>query len=173
MGKDTRELREEIDHTRDRMGDTVDAIAYKADVPSRMQDAVGDRIDSVKSVITGSVGTVRDKLGSVMPDTGQMQEQAANAVGAIRENPLGILLGSVAVGFLLGSLMPATRIENERLGEFSDRLKQTAQDASGQLLESGKAVMKDTMSAAKEAATQSAVEHGSEVARDARQSMRD
>ncbi|MBV8074234.1 MAG: DUF3618 domain-containing protein, partial [Candidatus Eremiobacteraeota bacterium] len=34
MGKDPNQIRREIDATRDRIGETTDAIAYKADVPA-------------------------------------------------------------------------------------------------------------------------------------------
>ena len=78
MGQEAGELRTEIAETRDRMGDTVDALAYKADVPHRMQDAMNDKISSVKSAISGSVESVREniggmtgRVGDMVPDTGQ------------------------------------------------------------------------------------------------------
>ncbi|MDQ2864883.1 MAG: DUF3618 domain-containing protein [Candidatus Eremiobacteraeota bacterium] len=175
MGKETGELRQEIEQTRDRMGDTVDAIAYKADVPSRMHDALNDRVDSVKSAVSGTVQSVRQTLGgatnrvgqatnragAALPDTGDVRDATATTVRAIRENPLGLLFGSAAIGFLLGSLVPVTDVENERLGQFGDQIKQTAHDAGGQLLEQSKAVVRDTVEAAKN----SAKEHGQDVAR--------
>lgn len=33
MGEDPAAIRQEIEQTRERMGDTVDALGYKADVP--------------------------------------------------------------------------------------------------------------------------------------------
>lgn len=178
MGKDPDEIREEIESTRDRMSDTVDAIAYKADVPNRVQDAVSDKVDAMKSTITGTIGTVRDRVSGMrdrvsdaMPDTGDVQNAAMNTVNTIRENPLGLFFGAAAVGFLLGSLLPSTDIENERLGELGDQLKQTAQATGGQILEQGKAVVRDTLDAAKDAATQSAMQHGQDVAQTAMQGM--
>ena len=35
MGQDPAAIRQEIEQTRERMGDTVDALGYKADVPAR------------------------------------------------------------------------------------------------------------------------------------------
>lgn len=192
MGKDPDEIREEIEETRERMSETVDALAYKADVPNRVQDAVSDKVDSVKSTITGtigavrdrvdgmreSVGSIRDRMGTVrdritdaMPDTGDLQQVTMTTIDSIRENPLGLLFGAAAVGFLLGSLLPATDIENQRLGEFSDQLKQTAQATGGQIIEQGKAVVRDTIEAAKDAATQSAMQHGQNVAQSAMQGI--
>lgn len=168
MGKDTRELREEIENTRDRMGDTVDAIAYKADVPSRMQDAVSDRVESVKSVLTGTVGHVRhgiedagSRVGDALPDPGDVRDAAGKIARSVRENPLGLLLGGVAMGFLIGSLLPVTSVENEHLGDVRDRIGDTARDAGGQLMSQGKAVVRDTIAAA----TESAQEHGREAVR--------
>jgi ElaB/YqjD/DUF883 family membrane-anchored ribosome-binding protein len=138
MGKDAGELREEIDETRDRMGDTVDAIAYKTDVRSRIGDAIGDRVDAVKSTIAGTVGGIRDragsrahdareKMGEMVPDMNDMQNRASGAVSVVRENPLGLFFGMAAVGFLLGSLLPSTQIEDQRLGPIGDQLKEQAQ----------------------------------------------
>jgi ElaB/YqjD/DUF883 family membrane-anchored ribosome-binding protein len=93
MGKDTSELREEIDETRKRMSDTIDAIAYKADVPSR----IGDRVESMMPV-----------------------------AGLVRKNPLGLLFGAAAIGFLMGTLLPRSRIEEESLGPVGNQLKELA-----------------------------------------------
>ena len=170
MGKDPDAIREEIETTRDRMSDTVDAIAYKTDVPNRVQDAVNDKVDAVKSTIAGTVGSVRDRVTTIasnMPDTNDVRRMTMNTIDSVRENPLGVFFGAAAVGFLVGSLLPSTDIENERLGDLSDQLKQTAQNTGGQILQQGKAVVRDTIEAAKDAATQSAMQHGQEVAQSA------
>ncbi|MDP9025251.1 MAG: DUF3618 domain-containing protein [Candidatus Eremiobacteraeota bacterium] len=168
MGKETGELRQEIEQTRDRMGDTVDAIAYKTDVPSRMHDALSDRVDSMKSMITGTVGHVRhgiertgSRVGESLPDAGEVRDAAGTAIHAIRENPLGLLFGGMAAGFLLGSLLPVSDLENERLGPYGRQIKATAQDAGSHILDQGKAVVRETVEAAKH----SVQEHGEQVAR--------
>ncbi len=158
-------IREDIEETRDRMGDTIDAIAYKANVPDRMRDAVNDRFESVKA----TVGVVRDRAASAMPDADAIRAVGSNTIGAVRENPLGLLFGSAAIGFLCGWLVPVSDVENERLGPIGDQLKQTAQTAGGQIFEQGKAVVRDTFDAAK----QSAIEHGSQAAQSAMQSVKE
>lgn len=129
MGKDPDELRAEIAETRERMGDTADAIAYKADVPHRMQDAMGDKIDQLKSTLSGTVEQARravSQASDAMPDTGEIQENTVNAMRAVRENPLGIFFGMVAVGFAIGSLLRATQLENDQLVPMVDQLKERA-----------------------------------------------
>jgi len=168
MGKDPDQIRREIEDTRDRMGDTVDALAYKADVPNRVKDSISDRVDGVKSAIghtatkmssavTGTTSKVGHTVGNT---TGDVREGAVRTVGMIKENPLGVLLSGVALGFVVGSLLPSTEIENERIGELSDSLKSQVQDAGSQALEHGKAVLRETAQAAKE----SAQEHGQQLA---------
>ena len=48
MGQDPEAIRREIEQTRDRMGDTVEAIGYKADVPARTKDKVTGTFSDVK-----------------------------------------------------------------------------------------------------------------------------
>jgi hypothetical protein len=65
-----------------------------------------------------------------------------------QENPLGLALGALAVGFLAGMLLPSTRIEDERMGEVADRLKDTARQTGQEAIERGRAVAQEAASAA-------------------------
>ena len=47
MGETPDHIREDIEETRARMGDTVEAIGYKADVKSRMKDTIVEKKDAV------------------------------------------------------------------------------------------------------------------------------
>ena len=49
MGQDPDAIRQDIAQTRDDMGETVEAVGYKADVPSRAKEAVVDKADAAKS----------------------------------------------------------------------------------------------------------------------------
>jgi Pyruvate/2-oxoacid:ferredoxin oxidoreductase gamma subunit len=59
----------------------------------------------------------------------------------IRDNPIGIALGSVAVGFLMGLLLPRTSLEADRIRE----VKRMAKDAGVQVVEASKQIVRDTM----------------------------
>ena len=56
MGQDPSTIREDIEQTRERMGDTVDALAYKSDVKARAKDSVTGQVDAVKEKIAGAAG---------------------------------------------------------------------------------------------------------------------
>jgi hypothetical protein len=141
------------------MGEHVDAIAYKADVPSRAKDKVVDVKDRITAKVTG-----------VLPDSGDVKDQAQKAKGQARrvkglaqDNPLGLAIGAIAVGFLAGLAIPATRIENERIGPVADKVKDRARDLGSEALEHGKEVASDVAEAAKDAAKESGSTHADEL----------
>ncbi|HYW55228.1 MAG TPA: DUF3618 domain-containing protein [Dongiaceae bacterium] len=244
MGKDSSEIRREIEETRARMGDTVEALGYKADVPSRVKDAVNDRVETVKGTIgdvvesvkdtvtgaTGAVGdalggasgkvgsalggakrgmsdtlagasdTLRDTTGRVRETTSRVGETTSNVrstvqntlsntvgsvagklpnpqdvtgaarrgVGIVQENPLGLALGALAVGFLAGLAAPVTDLEREKVGPLRDELVGRAKDLGADALEHGKQVLQETAQAALGAVQQSAQEHGEQVLSEAK-----
>jgi len=162
MGEDPDMIRKDIEATRDRMGDTVDALGYKTDVKGRAKESVTGRIDSVKEKIVGAKDTVSDAT----PSSGDVKGGAKQAVGIAQENPLGLAVGAVAVGFLAGMLIPSTRVENEKLGPMADQVKDQIKDTGAEALEHGKAVATETAAAAADAAKSTAQEQGQAHAED-------
>ena len=224
MGKDSSEIRREIEETRARMGDTVEALGYKADVPSRVKEAVNDRVetvkgtisdvvDSVKESLTGAygkvgnalggakrsvsdtlsgttdkvgdatsnvsnsvqqtIGNVTDKLGGVtgklgsvtdkLPSPGDVQYAARRGVGIATENPLGLALGALAVGFLAGLAAPVTDLERETVGPIRDDLVDRAKSVGSDVIEHGKQALQETAQNVVQTAVQTAQQHGQQV----------
>lgn len=130
MGEDPSQIRQGIEQTRERMGDTVEALGYKADVPGRAKEAISSRVD-----------TVKEKMPS-----------AGSAVGTVQENPLGLAIGAVAVGFVGGMLIPSTRVEDEKLGPLADDVKEKAKETGQEAMERGKEVARQAADSAKETA---------------------
>ena len=62
MGQDPDAIRQDIEETRAEMSETVEAIGYKADVPSRAKDAVSDKVESVKSAVTGTATRAKEAV---------------------------------------------------------------------------------------------------------------
>jgi Protein of unknown function (DUF3618) len=134
MGEDPGQIKQDIEQTRERMGDTVDALGYKADVPGRAKEAVSSRVDTVKEK---------------MPSRGQ-------AAGMARENPLGLAVGAVAVGFVAGMALPSTRVEDEKIGPLADDVKEKAKETGQEAMERGKEVARQAADTAKEAGREQA-----------------
>lgn len=154
MGQDASEIREEIEQTRAEMGDTVDALAYKTDVRSRVRESFADKRERLRAQMTGSTS----RLGEVAPDGEEIKQGAQRAVGVAEENPIGLALGGVAVGFLAGMLLPSTRIEDERVGPIADEVKEKAIETGHEAIDRGK----DVAGQVAEQAVETAKEAGSE-----------
>jgi outer membrane murein-binding lipoprotein Lpp len=167
VGEDPDRIRQEIVDTRERMGEKVDALSYKADVPARTKDRISNTKDAAMEKLTGTKDTLVSKVSGSTPDTGQVRDQmsggARQAVGLAQSNPLGLAVGAAAVGFLAGMLLPGTRMENERIGEISDEVKGRAADVGREALEHGKEVAQETAQAAMETAKQAGQEHAGEL----------
>jgi gas vesicle protein len=159
------------------MGDTVDALGYKADVPARAKDSVSDKVDSLKSKITG----VGSQVSDATPDAGEVKQGAKQAVGVVQENPLGLAVGAAAVGFLAGMLIPSTKLEDERIGPMADQVKEQAKQTGQEALQHGKQIAQETAETAsekaqeavaevKDKAQESAQSHTQDVTESARQS---
>src|SRR3954469_17420057 len=110
MGQDPSDIRAEIEETRARVGDEVDALSYKSDVPARMGDyvddkkqAVKDKVTGVKDAITGTTSDAMHATSEALPDgqkIGRMKDTA-------ERNPLGLAIGGAAIGFVAGLLIPS------------------------------------------------------------------
>jgi gas vesicle protein len=160
VGKDPHEIREEIDRTRDEMGDTVEALGYKTDVKTRAKENIADKRDRLKERVTGTT-----------PDPEDVKQGAKRAVGVAQENPLGLAIGSLAVGFVAGMLVPSTRVEDEKLGPMADQLKDQAKETGQEALERGKEVAQEAAQSAKETVQEKGGEHAEQLKESAKQSM--
>jgi hypothetical protein len=132
MGEDPNLIRADIERTRAEMGDTVDALGYKADVKTR----------------------AKEKLSRATPDGRQVKRAASTA----QENPLGLAIGGIAVGFLAGLLVPSSRVEDEKLGPMADQVKDQIKETGQEAVERGKDVAQQAAETAKEAGQQHAQE---------------
>lgn len=160
MGQEPSHIREEIEQTRAEMGDTVDALAHKTDVRSRVKESVADKRDRLRAQMSGT----SSRIGEATPDTGQVKEGAKQAVGVAEENPIGLALGGLAAGFLAGMLLPSTRIEDERVGPLADQVKETAAETAQEAVERGKEVAGQV--------TEQAVETAKEAGREEADALR-
>jgi hypothetical protein len=147
------------------MGDTVEALSYKTDVKARVGDAISDK----REAILGKKDAIVNRVTGAAPDGDALKGNVQQAVSVAQENPLGLAIGALAVGFLAGMVIPATRMEDERLGPMSDQVKSQTAETAQHAIEHGKAVAQDTFQAAAQAAQDSAQLHGQELTESAKQ----
>lgn len=158
MGQEPSQIREEIEETRAEMGDTVDALAYKTDVKTRVKESISDKRERLISQVQGTT----HKVGEATPDGHQVKEGAHQAVGIAQENPLGLAIGGIAAGFLAGMMLPSTRMEDEKVGPIADQVKETAAETGQEALERGREVASQVAEQAVEGAKEVG-EHAKDV----------
>lgn len=162
MGQEPSQIRQEIEETRAEMGDTVDALAYKTDVKTRVKESISDKRERLISQVQGT----SHKVGEATPDGHQVKEGAQQAVGVAQENPLGLAIGGLAAGFLAGMMLPSTRVEDEKVGPIADQVKETAAETGQEALERGKEVASQVADQAVEGAKEVG-QHAKEVGQQA------
>jgi gas vesicle protein len=145
MGETPDHIREDIEETRVRMGETVEAIGYKADVKSRVKDKIVEKKDAV----VGSADSLVSRVSGAVPDP-QRVKSGAQKVGVSRQNPLGLAIAGAAVGFVAGTLLPSTSVEDERLGEMSDEVGEKAREAGQEALDRTKGVAREAVDTARQ-----------------------
>jgi hypothetical protein len=92
---DPEQIRDEIEATRRELGDTVEALAAKADVKARVREKVHD----TKASAAQKIGKARE----ASPDS--VSSAATQAGATAKRNPIPMAaLGAFVAGFLLGRL---------------------------------------------------------------------
>jgi tetrahydromethanopterin S-methyltransferase subunit F len=92
VGKDPDDIRREIEETRARMGETVDALGYKADVKARAKESISEKKERVVESVTNAKDRV---VGSITGTASSAGESVTGAAGSARDTVTGAA-GNVA-----------------------------------------------------------------------------
>ena len=163
MDERTRAIREEVEETRRRVGDEVEALSYKTDVGARLDDYVDDKKQAVRSTVSGAKEGVVSAVDAIVPGDGPPRQRVRSLSRTAERNPLGLAIAGAAVGFVAGLLLPSTDVEDEHLGELSDRVKETAGETGQEALERGKDVARSAIETVKDEGTAQGRELASEL----------
>ena len=152
MGKDPSVIRAEIEQTRERVGDEVDALSYKTDVAARVGDYVDDKKEAVKSKLTGA----KDTVTAPLPDRRTIKRGASARARHRREQPArpGARRPRGRLPRRHAAAADPTRERADRrdVGPVIDAAKETASDA----VDRGKQVAQEAVDAAVDTAKESA-----------------
>ena len=104
------EIREDIEQSREDLGETAAAVAEKADVKKQAKKKVGGarqkasaKVEEVKQTATAKKDEVSDKAQEVTPESvGGAAQQAQQFA---RENPIPLAIGgALLTGYVIGRL---------------------------------------------------------------------
>ena len=165
MGEDPNAIRDEIADTRERMGETIDALGYKADVKSRAKENVAGKVDSVKE----RLGLAGQKASDATPDADQVKGQVRKAAGIAQENPLGLAVGARRSGSSRACSSRARASRTRSSVPMADRVKEQAKETGQEALERGKQVAQSAAESAVDTASEEGQKHGERLADSAKE----
>jgi ElaB/YqjD/DUF883 family membrane-anchored ribosome-binding protein len=113
---------------------TSNALHSVSDAASSAYGTVSDSANKAYSAVTDYAGTAYEKAG----EYGTVAREKYDYY--LEENPLAVGAVALAVGAAVGLAFPATRYEQEYMGEYSSQLLDKAKDTAGGLVERVKEV---------------------------------
>ena len=136
--------------TSDKAGSMASNAYEKAsELAGSAYDRASDMIDRARETGAGAYGRARDAASQSVASARRATQGISNFV---REEPLVVAGLGIALGAIVGALLPSTDIENRAMGERSDALKSTAMEAAREQWERGKDIAETGWDEAKEAA---------------------
>lgn len=139
-------IRDDIERTRRELGQDVDALADKVN-PGKMAQRQTDKVRRAASRLKDRVmGTASDVVDSTQDVVGHAGEAVADAprkvASATQGNPVAVGLIAFGVGWLLSSLVPASKPEREMADKLEtaaaplvDEVKDVAKESAEHLRE--------------------------------------
>jgi uncharacterized protein YjbJ (UPF0337 family) len=181
-------IRREIEGTQQNLSSDVNALTEKVS-PNRI---VGRRVDRVRTAVGGAkdrimgsaadqASTAGDKVGAVASTAGDKVNSAADAVGdapkSIRRgtqgNPLAAGLIVFGAGWLVSSLLPASKPERQLAGHATDLAQEHLAPAARHLAEQVKDNMSEPVQHAADSVRSDAADAASAVKDEARSATED
>jgi ElaB/YqjD/DUF883 family membrane-anchored ribosome-binding protein len=108
--KGQEELREDIESTREELGETVDALSQKADVKAQVSSAVDEQKEKLRSKQEEPKHKVSGAGGGAGGDAGERAKVAMNQLAErASRQPLPYLGGAVGIGLVVGMVLRGRR----------------------------------------------------------------
>jgi ElaB/YqjD/DUF883 family membrane-anchored ribosome-binding protein len=135
-----------------------EASASIEEIPDSLRGAAASMSESVRSAASSGYETMADTArrttDSISESTKNVSQRTAQSGDALvnfcREQPMVVAGIGLAIGAMVGSLLPTSETEDRLAGEASDRAKESAQNFAREKYENAKNVGERAFDAAKD-----------------------
>ena len=135
MGETPNDIQRQMNGTRTDIEQTLDALKTST---ATTANAVGTSVAGTVNDLGTRAGNVGSNLASSIPKL---------------ENPMPFMLAAAIAGFAAGFLAPLSTFERKRLGPVGEDLVSRLRSARAEIVGQSRAVVDETLSAAKTSAT--------------------
>ncbi len=126
-----------LDKTRDGLGHARESLGHA-------RESVADAYDTGLERAADAYATGRERAAETLASAREkLRDATADAVDAIEANPLIAVAGGIALGVLIGALLPRSARETELYGTIGDRLNAAAREAAGAAKDAGREKLAD------------------------------
>jgi len=126
---------------------------------SRASEALGgarerssDLVDKARETTSGAYQKVSQSMSSAMDTVSSKMPNTRGIANFIKEEPMVLAGIGVALGAVIGALLPSTEIEKRYVGPTAGSLKEQGKDAAREQWDRGKELAAESWDEAKEAA---------------------
>jgi|RhiMetdeSRZDD1v2_1073273.scaffolds.fasta_scaffold83944_4 uncharacterized protein DUF3618 len=142
-----------------------------SETASSITSSVTNAASSASSSVAEAASSVAGAAGAALEASASGARRAAELIGSsgsvlrhnsvaasrsmanfLQEQPLVLAGAGLAIGAALGAMFPATRVENELMGEASDAIKRRAKEVAEEQIEKGKELAGRALDEAKQEA---------------------
>ncbi|MGE0748363.1 MAG: DUF3618 domain-containing protein [Rhodospirillales bacterium] len=142
-------LRQEAAETAEDFAKRVESTMQQAqDAAAQWVERAGDAWEHGRAMAADHAGQIRDGARAVRNGAQQAQGRIKEAYEA---QPLAVGALGMAIGTLLGALLPTTRREDELLGATGEHVRKMAGDLASSAVERGRQAASETLAEAEDA----------------------
>jgi gas vesicle protein len=162
MGQGTEELNSQIEDTRQRMADDLEALQDRVSpsaIVERRKQAARTKLSSMKDRLMGTAQSIRDSASSATSSvsattSGSGESFASTAQEQFDGAPLAAGLVAFGAGIVLASLLPASHAEAEAAHQVVETAKKEGQPLLDEAQSAGAEVVQNVKQSAADAAQQ-------------------
>lgn len=129
------------------MAQTTSAVTHQLD---DTRERIADTVKGIRDTISDRAHRTAEEVGQTVSST---MREPRRAIAKVTDNPLGLAIGAAALGFLVGTLAPGTRLEDRTVGETADEAKQGLGTAGHEAVARGKELASEAIDEVRSALT--------------------